>query len=660
MEKIKKLIEELSKEIIKHNDLYYNKANPKVSDGEYDALVRELKFLEEKYPEHKMSDSPTQKVGALVQSKLKKSEHTAPMLSLESINTEDGAEKFNETCYKELSVNEINYICEPKLDGLSIELVYEKGIFVRAVTRGDGNIGEDVTLNVNTISSVPKKIKRDNIPDVFAVRGEVLMHVNAFQELNKRQVEQGKDPFSNPRNAASGSLRQLDVSETAKRKLDVYCYRILVDSDKTVESQEEAISMIKKMGFKVPPGIKTCESIQEAIQYHHHLEEIRDTLDYEIDGVVLKINRFDYQQRLGFRTNNPKWAVAYKFEARKEITRLDDVAFQIGRTGIVTPVALLSPVEVGGVTVSRATLHNMDEVERLGVKIGEYVKVERAGDVIPKIIEVLKEKRTGKEKEILILKKCPSCGSILVKEDVFYRCEAGLACPAQLKESITHFAAKDAVNIDGFSEKTVELFYENGLLKTISDIYVLKAEDILKLEGWKERKTNNLLKSIDSSREILSDRLVYALGIKNVGRHIASVLIRTFGSIDKIIEATEEELININEIGPLVAESIINFFKEKKNIDEIENLKKRGVKIIAKVQTGRLKGKKFVFTGALVTLSRSEAKEMVESLGAEALSSISKGVDFVVAGEKAGSKLLKAGKLGIPILSEKEFKKLIG
>ncbi|NQT32303.1 MAG: NAD-dependent DNA ligase LigA [Candidatus Omnitrophica bacterium] len=659
-EDIKRKINELRKEIKKHNDLYYTRGVPVISDGKYDALMAELKKLEEAHPGYASADSPTMTVGAPVPQKFVKVKHTSPMLSLESVNDEKGAEHFNETCVKETG-KAVDYICEPKLDGISIELVYDNGRFTSGSTRGDGVIGEDVTLNLKTIPSVPEKLKVKTPPRRIAVRGEVMMHITDFQGLNKKRAEEGQDLFANPRNVAAGSMRQLDWRVTAGRKLHVYCYRILDYSEKWPDSQEDALKLLKELGFQTAPNIKHSKDISAAISYHHLMEEKRDDLDYEIDGVVVKVNNFRDQERLGMRTQNPKWAVAYKFKAHKEVTRIENIAIQVGRTGVLTPLALLKPVEVSGVTVARATLHNMDQVEKLGVKIGDYVKVERAGDVIPYISEVVKEKRTGREKTFHMPKKCPSCGTPVEREDVFYRCPAGLACPAQLKEAIAHYVSKAAVDIDGFSDKTVELLFEMGLIKSIADIYKLKREELLGLEGFKEKKTDNLLGAIENAKDIALDRFIYGLGIRNVGRHIAALLAKRFGTLENLIEADKDELTGINEIGPEIADCIVDFFGAKKNLEEIEKLKANGVIIKKKEKTakGKFAGKKVVFTGSLETISRSQAKKLVEEEGGEASSGISSNVDFVVAGEKAGSKLEKAKKLGIKVLTEQEFQNLI-
>ena len=659
MKEIKKKIEDLKKEIRRHNGLYYTKAAPEISDSRYDDLMRELKDLEKKHPEYVSTDSPTQAVGAPIPEKFVKVKHAAPMLSLESVNDEEGAEHFDRTCKKE-TASEVDYVCEPKLDGVSIELVYDHGRFVRGSTRGNGVTGEDVTLNLGTVPSVPARLKGERVPERIAVRGEVMMHIGDFQRLNKQQLEEGKDAFANPRNVAAGSMRQLDYRITGERKLHVYCYQILDISGDMPATQKDALELLKRLGFRTSPHAKYCRDIKTAVSCHHDLEKDRDDLDYEIDGVVIKVNDLGLQKKLGTRTANPKWAVAYKFKPRKEVTRVENIVVQVGRTGVITPVALLQPVEVGGVTVSRATLHNMDQVEKLGVRIGDYVRVQRAGDVIPYVSDVIKERRAGKEKKFYMPKKCPSCGTPVEREDVFYRCPAGLACPAQLKEAITHYASKGAADIDGLSDKTVELLHEKGLIRGISDIYTLKRGDLLGLEGWKEKKTENILNAITASKSTTFERFIFALGIKNVGKHIALLLAEKFGALEDLIAARTDELTSIKEIGPEIAESIRAFFAEKKNLDQIHKLRKNGVVISRRAATrGKFTGKKIVFTGSLESMTRSEAKKLVESEGGEASSSVSSGTDLVVSGGNPGSKIDEARKKGIKIITEEEFKKLI-
>jgi len=656
----KKRIDWLRKELRRHNELYYVKGKPEISDSRYDELMRELKELEKKHPRYMSPDSPTQTVGAPIPEKFVKVRHRFPMLSLESVSDEEAAEHFDRTCGKEIGTAP-EYTCEPKLDGISIELVYENGAFTSGSTRGDGIVGEDVTLNLKTIPDVPGRLKGKKPPRRIAVRGEVMMHIKDFRELNKKQAAEGKDLFANPRNVAAGSMRQLDWRITGQRKLHVYCYRILDISEGMPKSQTEALKFLKELGFRISPNARHCSGVKEVIAYHHDMEKKRDDLDYEIDGVVVKVDDIASQEKLGRRTTNPRWAIAYKFEPRKEITRVEDITVQVGRTGVLTPLALLQSVEVGGVTVSRATLHNMDQIAKLGVKIGDYVKVERAGDVIPHITEVLKRRRTGGEKEFRMPKKCPSCGTPIEREDVFYRCPASIACPAQLKEAMIHYASKGAVDIDGFSDKTVELLYEKGLIKSIADIYTLKRGDLLRLEGWKERKTDNVLGAIEKAKDVPLDRFVFGLGIRNVGKHIATLLAGRFGTLENIMAAGREELMEINEIGPEIAESIADFFSRKKNLDQIKQLRKNGVVVREKKKTGggKLANKRIVFTGSLESMTRSEARKLVESEGGETLSSVGSSTDLVVAGEEAGSKLDKAKKLGIKVITESEFKKLV-
>ncbi|HNX90949.1 MAG TPA: NAD-dependent DNA ligase LigA [Candidatus Omnitrophota bacterium] len=657
---VKKRIDDLRKEIKKHNDLYYSKGKPSISDGAYDALIRELKKLEKENPEYASTDSPTATVGSPIQRGFQKIKHLAPMLSLESINTVEECEKFDRTAKKDLGVEKMDYMCEPKLDGLSIELVYEKGVFVSGSTRGDGTFGEDVTENLRLIKNIPGKLSGKKVPDKISVRGEVLMLIKDFQALNKKQAESGKDIFANPRNAAAGSMRQLDLSIAGERKLYAYCYDILYTSGEMPKTHADTIKYLDELGITTTPGHEHASSIEEAIKYHKDSGNKRDDLDYEIDGVVIKINDYEYRRQLGMRTTNPRWAVAYKFEPRKEITKVENIVVQVGRTGIMTPVALLMPVEVGGVTVSRANLHNMDEIARLGVKIGDHVKVQRAGDVIPDVVEVITSKRNGEEKDFHMPRVCPSCGTKLEKEDVFYRCPAGLGCTAQVKEAIVHYASKGAVDINGFSDMTVDQFYEEGLIKSISDVYTLKREDILKLEGWKEKKTDNLLAAIEKSKIVTLDCFIYGLGIRNVGKHIAALFADKFAILDKFMGATKEELTAIHEIGPETADSVIALFANKKNTDEIKKLLSCGVTIKEKAASGKFAGMKIVFTGSLPSIGRSDAQKIVEKEGGEAQSSVSDSTTFVVAGENAGSKLDAARKKGIKIISEDDFLKMLG
>ena len=663
-EEAKRRIEELRKLIRHHDYLYYVLNKPEISDAEYDKLMLELRKLEEAYPDLVTPDSPTQRVGGFPAEEFKTVTHMKPMLSLDSAFTKEEIKKFDERIKRELGDESIEYVAEPKLDGLSVELVYENGVFVRGSTRGDGINGEDVTENLKTIRAVPLRLRESKtIPTRLAVRGEVIMHINDFERLNKQLIERGEEPLANPRNAAAGSLRRLDPRETAERPLDIFFYEILLIEGVDIETQWDGLKHLKEWGLKVNHLIKKCDDIDDAIRYHEEMAEKREELSYEIDGVVIKVNRLDYQEKLGIKARSPRWAIAYKFPPREEETEIVDIVVQVGRTGTLTPVALLKPVDVTGVTVSRATLHNQDFIDQMDVRIGDKVKVARAGDVIPEVVKVLKDKRTGREKKFHIPSKCPVCGSKVVKEGAFYRCTGGLACIAQLKRSITHYASKGAMDIEGLGKKNVDLLVDSGLIKRVSDLYVLKKEDLLKLPRFAEKSADNLLKGIEKSKERSLARFIYALGIPNVGEHMARVLAEHFKTLDALMNASRESLLEIHEVGPETADSIVSFFREKINREEIERMKKFGVKAtVAKVEEkkGILSGKVFVFTGALQSFSREEAKRLVEELGGRAASSVSKNVDFVVVGENPGSKYDKAKKLGLKIIDEKEFKKMIG
>ena len=656
--KIKEEVERLRRELRHHNYLYYVKNQPVISDREYDKLFKRLQELEEEYPQLKSPDSPTARVGAPPQDRFKKVKHIKKMLSLQGVQNDKEVEDFDRRCKERLNVERLDYMCEPKLDGLSVELRYERGRFVQGATRGDGLEGEDITENLKTIGSIPLRLQKEDI-DHLVVRGEIIMLIKDFQDLNKRHTEEGKQTFANPRNAAAGSVRQLDPKITAQRKLEAFIYEIMDISGRKVATQRDALELLSEYGFKVNPEIKYCKDIKEAIEYHDKMEKKRESLDYEIDGIVIKVNNLDYYERLGTRTTDPRWALAFKFEPRKEKTIIEDIVVQVGRTGILTPVALLKPVEVGGVTVSRATLHNMDEIKRKDVRIKDKVRIQRAGDVIPQVASVDKKARTGKEKEFRMPARCPSCGSPVIKEEVYYLCSGGISCPAQIKESIKHFASKEAMDIEFLSDKTVELFYEQGLISSVSDIYKLKREDIMKLPGWREKSTQNLINAIERSKDTTLSRFIYALGIRHVGRHLADVLAENFKDINGLKKAKKEDLEEIREVGPKVAESIYKFFHNRKNLDIIEKLIKNGVRIKRQVAAGKLRGLTFLFSGSLDSYSRSEAKRLVESEGGDVASAVSDRVDYLVIGKDPGSKLAKAKEKGIRIINEEEFKRLL-
>ena len=666
-EQAEKRIEELRKLIRHHNYLYYVLNKPEISDAQYDKLMNELKELESKFPELITPDSPTQRVGAPPAEQFETVKHVRPMLSLDTAMEKEEIKKFDERVKRELGISDVEYVAEPKLDGLSVELIYEHGKLVMGSTRGDGINGENVTENIKTIRAVPLVLRSEEIPvpDVLAVRGEVIMHIDDFEELNKKLIEKGEQPMANPRNGAAGSLRRLDPRETAERPLDIFFYEIMdIRGYDGINTQWKALQSLKKWGLKVNPLVRKCREIGEAIEYHEEMAEKRDRLSYEIDGIVIKVNRFDYQEKLGAKSRSPRWAIAYKFPPREEVTEIVDIVVQVGRTGTLTPVALLKPVDVKGVTVSRATLHNQDFIDQMDIRIGDTVKVARAGDVIPEVVAVLKEKRTGREKKFHIPDKCPVCGSDVVKDGAFYRCTGGLSCPAQLKRAITHFASKGAMDIEGLGGKTVDMMVDSGLIKGVSDLYFIKKEDLLKLPRFAEKSADNLLNAIEESKNRSLARFIYALGIPNVGEHVARLLAKKFGSLENLMKASREDLLSIYEIGPEIAENVVAFFREKHNLKEIERMRQAGVRATTAVERkeegGPLHGKTFVFTGALQNFSRDEAKAIVEELGGRASSSVSKSTDYVVVGENPGSKYEKAKKLGVKIITEEEFMEMIG
>lgn len=662
-EEAKKEIEQLRKKIRHHDYLYYVKNEPEISDKKYDELVEKLKKLENQFPDLITLDSPTQRVGAEPAEEFEEVDHVKPMLSLDTAD-EDEVRNFDERMKRELKTKKIDYIVEPKLDGLSVELIYDKGTYQRGSTRGNGETGENVTENIKTINAVPLKLHKKELesPDTIAVRGEVIMFNKDFEKYNKERVEQGKESMANPRNAAAGSLRRLDPKETAERPLNIFFYEIMnyEADDINVDNQWDALKMLEKLGLKTNTEIKRVKNIDEAISYHNTMEEKREKLEYEIDGIVIKVNNFDYQEKIGTKSNSPRWAVAYKFPPRKEKTQILNIVVQVGRRGTLTPVALLKPVDVQGVTVSRATLHNEEYIQEKDIKIHDWVKIIRAGDVIPEVKEVIKKKRSGDEKEFSMPKKCPACESKVVKEGAYYRCSNGLACPAQLKRSIEHFASKGAMDIDGLGGKTIDALVDNGLVQRISDIYRLDEKDLMDLKRIAEKSTENLLDSIEDSKEKNLTRVVYGLGIPEVGKHVARLVVDKFGSMKSIMNAEKEELLEIEEIGPEIADNIINFFQVRKNRKEINDLKKNNVKMKPQKTGRKLDGKRFVFTGGLDDFTRTEAKEMVEKQGGETISSVSEKVDYVVVGDDPGSKLDEAKELDLNIIKEKKFKKLVG
>ena len=656
----------LRNEIRRHDYLYYVKDRPEISDSQYDRLFRDLTELEQAHPELVTPDSPSQRVGALPLQELVKVPHEQPMLSLDSIVDESEVLAFDQRMRRELEALSVEYSAEPKFDGLSVELMYDQGVFTRGATRGDGTTGEDVTVNLRTIRSLPLQLHaQSNFPDHLVVRGEVYMRLDDFQVLNRRMTERGGDAFANPRNAASGSLRQLDSTITATRPLVVTCYEIMALSTPVPPTHWDELETLAQWGFPVPTHRRLCASINEVMTFHHETESMRDQLPYEIDGVVVKVNRRDWQGRLGMKSRSPRWAIAYKFPPRKEITVVQDIVVSVGRTGTLTPVALLKPVEVGGVTISRATLHNADEVARKDIRVNDTVKVERAGDVIPAIAErvpVPGEKRTA---PFRMPDHCPVCGSGVGREGAYFYCTGQLVCGAQLKGAIEHFASKHALNIEGLGKKTVAQLVDQGLVRSLDDLYRLTKDDLVKLDGFADRSATLLLESIAESKVVPLDRFLMGLGIRQVGQHIAKVLAREFGSLNEILSADRDRLQQIREIGPEISDSLVAYCAEPRNRKVITQLQESGVQVAPGMATGDrtkspLAGKTFVFTGGLDHFTRTDAQQAVETMGGRLASSVSKKTSYVVVGRDPGSKLEQARALGVTILTEEEFASLVG
>jgi len=660
------LIEKLREEIGYHNYRYYVLDSPRISDAQYDRMLKKLKELEEKFPELVTPDSPTQRVGARPLEAFREVKHSIPMLSLSNAFNEEEIRDFDTRVRKFLETEKRpEYMAEPKLDGVAVEVVYENGTLSVGSTRGDGVTGEDVTQNLKTVRSIPLKLlqaKKQTVPALLEVRGEVMMRTEEFKKLNKEREKNGEPLFANPRNAAAGSLRQLDSSITASRPLEVFFYAVGRVEGARFETQDELLRILPKLGLRVNPHVRVCKTIEETIGYYRQMMQARDSLAYEIDGVVLKVNNFAQQEMLGAISRSPRWALAVKFPARQETTKILDIIVQVGRTGALTPVAVMEPVNVGGVTVSRATLHNQDEIDRKDIRIGDTVVLQRAGDVIPEVVSVVRSKRTGKEKKFKIPHKCPVCGSDAVRlpGEAVARC-TGMACAAKLRELVGHFASRRAMDIQGLGDKIIQQLTEKGLVKSVADIYSLRMNDFMKLDRMGEKLASNVLASIEKSKDTKLARLIYALGIRHVGEHISHVLAEHFGSMDKLRTASLEKLQETNEVGPQVAQSIRSFFDQKINIEVIDRLFAGGVSVGGerpRPET-KLRGKSFVFTGTLERYEREEASRIVESLGGKTSSSVSRTTDYVVVGKEPGTKLQKAEELRIRIISEKEFEELI-
>lgn len=665
---------ELRKEIRRHDYLYYVKDAPEVSDEEYDRLYRELKSLEDEHPELVSEDSPTQRVAGAPLGSFPKIEHASPMLSLDSDQAEASLLRFDERVRKALADEfPVEYALEPKLDGASVELVYEAGLLTRAATRGDGRIGEGVTANVRTIPAVPLQLHTETrpAPAFLSIRGEIVMHAEAFEKLNEGLLAAGQEPFANPRNAAAGALRQLDPRITASRPLDLYAYDILA-MDGAAEgfglaTQWEVLAALSEWGFRVNERIRRAATVEEIQGYHREMEDARDDLGYEIDGIVIKLNDFAAREQMGWTSRHPRWAFAYKFPPRKEITRILSIVPSVGRTGVVTPVALMLPVEIGGVTVSRATLHNREEVIRKDVREGDRVRVQRAGDVIPQVIERIEEPDDHPRErgpEWRMPEACPSCGTPLTERGPFTVCPNSFECPAQLVGRIVHFGSRNALDIEGLGEENAKLFVAQGLVRQLPDLFAIRAEQLLVLDRFAEKSSQKLVEALDRASRTDLSRFLYGLGVPEVGVAVARDLARHFGSFGRLRAADEAALQEVSGVGPRMAEQITGFFQDPKNAEILDAL-------LARMQLSEtepapvapadspLAGKKFVFTGTLARSSRNEAKERVEKLGAKAVGSVSKSTDYVVVGEDAGSKAEDAQRLGVRILSEEEFEALL-
>jgi len=652
----------LRRMIQRHNYLYYVEVRPEISDGEYDLLYRRLAGLEEAFPGLVTPDSPTQRVGAEPRDDLPNVRHTAPMLSLDSTKDEAVLIRFDERVRKAVG-GSVQYLVEPKLDGASVELVYEGGVLTRAVTRGNGQEGEAVTENVRTIPSVPLRLRDEvrPVPSFLAVRGEVLMYLSAFRSLNQKLMEEGSGPFANPRNASAGALRQLDSRITAQRPLDLLAYDILALSGAEFREDREVVEALGDWGLKVPERVTLLEDVEGILEYHQAFFRDRDDLDYEIDGIVIKLNDLVARADMGATSRHPRWALAFKFEPRKEVTRIEGIAVSVGRTGVVTPVALLLPVEVGGVTVSRASLHNREELERKDVREGDLVRIQRAGDVIPQVVGRVEEEGWARGPAFQMPEECPACGRKVVIRGPFTVCPNRFGCPAQLKGRIMHFGSRGALDIEGLGEETAALFVEQDLVRELADLFDLEAEELMKLPGFAEKSARNLVEAIERRKKVELQRFLFGLGITEVGEAVARDLAMHFGSLEAIREADRETLETVDGIGPRMSELIHGFLHEEENARAIDAVLGKGMELIPPTggSGASLGGKKFVFTGSMEILTRREAKKLVEGAGGRAVSSVSSETDFVVAGEKAGSKLTRAQELGVEILTEEGFLKLL-
>lgn len=665
LEEARRRAESLRSEIRRHDHLYYVLAQLEISDAEYDRLMRELKQIEEKFPALVTFDSPTQRVGGEPLENFATVTHRVPMLSLSNAYSADELKEFDERVRKGLAGEPYEYVVELKVDGVAVSLRYEKGKFVQGSTRGDGVRGDDITANLRTVRSIPLSLAtKDPLLQSIEARGEVYFPRKGFTRLNEEREREGEPLFANPRNAAAGSLKQLDPALVAKRPLDIFIYGVASSPGGKYETHYQTLMALKAAGLRANPHIKLCKSLEEAIRYCNEWETKRDSLDYDIDGMVLKVNRFDQQLKLGQTSKEPRWATAYKFPTREAITMLKDIILRVGRTGAVTPTAVLEPVLLSGTTISSATLHNADEIQRKDIRIGDTVVIEKGGEIIPKVVRVVREKRTGKEKVFRMPETCPTCGGKLRRdeEEVAWRCE-NVACPAQLKRTLEHFAGRGTMDIEGLGTVMVETLVDKGLIKDYGDLYSLRMKGLLGLERMGEKSASNLLTGIEASKERPYERVLFALGIRHVGLTAARLLAERFPSLDELIKAKPEEIDEIPGVGTTIAQSVTDFFSRKSNLAVIAKLREAGVRLKAEKEgegkPKKLAGKTFVLTGTLKGYSREEASERIIALGGRTSDSVSKRTDYLVVGEESGSKLAKAKTLGVKTLSEEEFEKLV-
>ena len=665
---IAKKIEALREKIRHHEHLYYVLDNPELTDAEFDALMNDLKRIEAEHPELITLDSPTQRVGGKPREGFAKAKHSSPMLSLDNAYSEEELRDWERRVHELSGRSDVEYMCELKLDGMSLALVYADSRLERGITRGDGSVGEDVTLNVRTVRSVPlsvskERLKKAGIPADFEVRGEMLMPIAAFRKLNEERAQQGLSTFANPRNFTAGTVRQLEPSITAQRRMDYFAYMLLKDGRTFFDRQSHTMNALEAAGFKVNPNRKLAKNMEEVWNFIQSWQEKRESLPYEIDGIVIKVDRTALQQELGFTGKAPRWAIAYKYAAHGAVTKVGDIVPQVGRTGKLTPVAWLAPVPSGGTTVSRATLHNMDFVEELGVKIGDYVEVERGGDVIPKVVKVVEDGEHPRgHRTFQMPAHCPVCGGNVVRTEgeADHRC-VNANCPAKLQGTILHFASRHVMNIDGLGEALVNQLTERGLVKNVADLYQLTKDDLLKLDRMGEKSAENVLGEIASSKKLPLERVIFGLGIRFVGERTAQFLAEHFGSLDAIMHATAGQLEEVNEVGPRIAESIVEFFGDEHNRRLVGDLRKAGLTFTGqkKEKGTKLAGKTFVLTGTLKRHTRDDAKKLIEDAGGRVSGSVSKKTDYVVAGDEAGSKLDKARELGVAVIDEDELEKLL-